>query len=520
MRLVLTTSQMREADRRTITDFGIPGFTLMETAGRGAVRAITDWYGPLRSKQVCLLCGKGNNGGDALVVARCLVDAGANVTVRLVMGTDDLSTDASANLRLLEQLRSAEPGHLQIETGGGTDELSTFDLLVDGLLGTGLEKHLREPVLSLVTAANESHVPIVALDIATGLHGDTGEILGAAIRAGLTVTMAAPKLGLFLGDGPDCTGELVVADVGIPEAVLQSVADTDPGATYIPSADDIRDRLPSRRRADHKYSAGLALVVAGSDGLTGAPVMAATAAARVGAGAVVCATASSVRDVVASKLTEIMTLSLPEDENGIIADRAVEALHERLAKARSLLVGCGLGRAEGTATFVRRLLDTIRIPAVIDADGLYALGQDPASGVRSADGTRVLTPHKGELRRLIGNEADTLGPLDIARKYASRWHCVMVVKGAPTVVAAPDGTAFINPTGNPALASAGTGDVLAGMIAGYLAQGLSPIDAALCSLFVGGRAADAYAARLNRDSLMAMDIVNELPGLLKREFAA
>lgn len=519
MQVVLTTSQMREADRSTITDFGIPGFTLMETAGRGAVLAITEWFGPLQKKRVCLLCGKGNNGGDALVVARCLVDAGAHVTVRLAMGIDDLSQDAAANLRLLEQLQSAEPARLHIAENNGDIDLDSFDLLIDGLLGTGVQKKLREPLLSLVEVANYSRTPVVALDIPTGLHGDTGEVLGAAIRAGLTVTMAAPKLGLFLSDGPDYAGEIVVADVGIPDAVLQSAARMDPGPTYIPSGDDIRARLPSRRRADHKYSAGLALVVAGSEGLTGAPVMASTAAARVGAGAVVCATARSVRDVVASKLTEVMTLSLPEGADGIDAPEAIEALKERLGKARSMLVGCGLGRARGTAAFVRRLIETAVIPVVVDADGLHALARDTAILAGGSHGARVLTPHKGELRSLVGDEVDTLGPLEIARKYAARWHCVMVIKGAPTVVGTPDGTTFINQTGNQALASAGTGDVLAGMITGYLAQGLSPVDAALCSLYIGGRAADVYAARMNRDSLMAMDLVNELPELLKREFA-
>ena len=511
MRRVLTTANMRAADDRTITSVGIPSDTLMENAGRASAERIRALVGSVAALRVCCLCGKGNNGGDALVVARHLHNAGASVAVRMVMGTDDLSVDAATNFKRLESL-ATETTRIKIDLGPG--EISEVDVLVDGLLGTGLTKPLREPLSGVVEMANRSRAISVAMDVPTGINADSGEVMGVAVKSDLTVTMGALKLGLLIGDGPDYSGKVDVVDIGIPDSVVSEVCAEEP--VFAAEDDDVIRLLPRRPRRAHKYSAGLALVVAGSPGLAGAPVMSSTAAARMGAGAVVCASPESISESLAARLVEVMTLPLPTSGNGISVEGGLAAMAERLSQARALLVGPGLGRSDTTGDFVRSLLASSSLPTVVDADGLYHLAGHTDLVTTSDASPLVLTPHLGELRRLAPDGFDPSNPVETARTFARRWNCVLVFKGSPTVVGIPEGDVYIATTGNQALATAGSGDVLAGMIVGLLAQGLAPRDAAVCALHVGGRAVENLAARVNRDSIMAMDIVRELPATLKR----
>ncbi len=511
MKKILTAAQMRLADDRAISS-GIPSLTLMENAGVAATDSIADFVGSTNGLRACCVCGKGNNAGDALVVARLLHEMGATVTVQMVLGTSDLAPDATTNFERLQQVeQTSERLSIYREPDG---DFSEFNLIVDGLLGTGLTKPLRDPLGSVVGRINVAGRPVVALDIPTGIHSDTGEVLGDAVRAELTVTMGACKQGLLVGEGPDFAGTVSVADIGIPDSLLEEAAASEPGPLYSVERDDIRQLLPARPRRAHKYSSGLALVVAGSPGLTGAPVMASTAAARVGAGAVVCAAPEPIIRSLETRLTEIMTEALPTDSDGISVQDSMEALADRISKAGAVLVGPGLGRHEKTGAFLWRLLKSLRLPVVLDADGLFHAASDPTSLASLSKGRWVLTPHLGELRRLAGYEIDVSNPVQTARSLSAQWDSILVFKGAPTVVATPGGTAFITTTGNQALATAGSGDVLAGMITGFLARGLSPLDAALCALFVGGTAAENLATKMYRDSVMAMDIVNELPNTL------
>ena len=518
---VLTAAEMREADRLTIESFGMPGFTLMESAGRAAAGVIVHRYGIDPGKPIVFLCGKGNNGGDGLVVARVLHAMGARVHVYVLGEKEEMSAAAANNLELLVKIASEVRGNRiridKIENALRLSEGEPVHLYVDALLGTGLEKDLREPIRGIVDWLNERAEPVVALDIPTGLHSDTGKALGTAVRADVTVTMAALKAGLLINEGVDCAGEVEVVEIGIPRFLINRVmTDGGKGGTYSITDEALSACIPRRDRRVHKYSVGLALVVGGSQGFTGAPVMASTAAARVGAGAVVCACQERVQPLLAGKMTEVMTLALPESSgNGIDSQRAMETIEPRLRQARALLVGCGLGRNPDTAEFVRNLVARAGLPLVIDADGLNALSGHMDIVEKHAGGNWILTPHAGEFERLVGEKIDLGDPIGVARAYAARWNCVLVLKGMPSLVARPDGTVVIGSEYNAALATAGTGDVLAGLCVGLLAQGVDPFSAACVAVHLGGKAARRYTSHLSLQSMMAMDLLDELPLVLK-----
>jgi len=522
----LTAEAMRAADRYTIDEYGIPSFTLMEVAGRGCAEHIRDAYGPLDGEAVVVLCGKGNNGGDGLVVARHLLTSGARVHVVLTSAPDDLSGDAARNLSLLRQHDGDEAaGALTIE---GLDDLDalmdTIDALhprlyVDALLGTGLTSDVREPMASLVGRVNERDVPTVAVDVPTGLHSDTGAVLGVAIRADRTVTMAAPKVGLLVGAGPVRAGTIEVVDIGIPPFVLDRVAEQ-PGCVRQTTDAAVRAWWPARRHDAYKYSVGTALVVGGASQFTGAPVMAAKAAGRSGAGYVTCACPETVQSTLAGSLTTIPTHPLPTGKSGgIVPGAGLDALDEALEKADALLVGPGLGRAPQTEQFVRRLVQETDPPLVVDADGLTALAGHMDALADQVDSPWILTPHAGEFRRLAGEDVDLTDRIRVAQRYAERWGAVCLLKGAPSIVAGPEGRAFVGSITTPALATAGTGDVLAGQCVGLLAQGVPPVEAAATALHVGGAAAKRYEATHDSRSMAATDLLDMIPRVAAERFA-
>ncbi|MFQ5568086.1 MAG: NAD(P)H-hydrate dehydratase [Rhodothermales bacterium] len=523
MQPVLTAEAMRAADRFAIETLGIPGFTLMESAGRAAADRIEATFGPLAGKTVACFCGKGNNGGDGFVVARALYARGARVRVVAMSAPEAMSEDAARNWHLLEHLAQHDVGqrlHLsRFENLGQATAHPAPGVYVDALLGTGLTNALREPLRGLVDWLNEQPQPIVALDVPTGLHSDRGTVLGTAVRADLTVTMGALKAGLVVGNGPTRSGRIETVDIGIPRFVIDRVREA-PGCALLPTEKAIAAWLPRRAHDAHKYSVGLALVVGGAPGMTGAPVMASVAAARAGAGFVTCACPASIQPILAARLTEVTTLALPvTSDGGIQADGALDTLAPRLEKARTLLVGPGLGRHPDTRRFVHTLLQRAELPVVIDADGLNALAEDPDLIARHANGRWILTPHAGEFNRLIGGEVEVSDRIRAAQTYARAWNCVLILKGMPGIVGTPDGTAYINATGNAALATAGTGDVLAGLCAGLLAQGLAPTHAAVCALHLGGAAADRYARHYAPHTMMATDLLAQLPLVLKEQFS-
>jgi len=522
----LTAEAMRDADQYTIEEYGIPSFTLMEVAGRGCAEHIRSSYGPLDGEVVMVLCGKGNNGGDGLVVARHLLTAGARIHVVLTNAPDALSGDAAQNLSLLR--RRMEDGALESQVAIEVlDDLDTLTetanalrpcLYVDALLGTGLTSDVREPVRSLVEWVNERNAPTVAVDVPTGLHSDTGAVLGVAVRADRTVTMAAAKVGHWVGDGPERTGPVEVVDIGIPPFVLNRAVEQ-PGCVRRTTDDAVRAWWPTRARDAYKYSVGTALVVGGAPQFTGAPVMAAKAAERSGAGYVRCACPETVQATLAGALTTVPTHSLPTSGDGHLdADAAFDTLTDPLGTADALLVGPGLGRAPQTEHFVRQLVRKTETPLVLDADGLNALAGYVDELAAQREAPWLLTPHAGEFRRLAEEEVDLTNRARVAQEYAERWEAVCLLKGAPSIVAGPTGRAFVGGIRSPALATAGTGDVLAGQCVGLLAQGVPPLEAAAAALHVGGAAAERYSATHDARSMVATDLLDMIPRVATKQF--
>ena len=513
MPLVLSGADQRTVDRLTIEDFGLPAFTLMENAGVAATSQITRQYGPIESRRVVIVCGKGNNGGDGLVVARLLFGQGARVEV-LMLGSP-ASPEAALNLKLLRKLRDADTEDRMniMDWDPGATRLPDADLYVDAMLGTGLTRTLRGPAAIAVIQLNASGNPVVALDISTGLHADTGLPLGVAVRSDRTIAMGSLKPGLLINEGPQYSRTSGRVEIGIPQHL--AFADAVRRRYWLTTDRGIAQLLPQRPAQAHKYSAGMVLVVGGSPGLTGAPVMASTAAARIGAGYVACATPASVQPIIAEKLIEIATVGLPEHaEGGLDVSAAISELQPWLAKAGCLLIGPGLGRHPNTQTFVRQLLAEVDLPTVVDADGLRALDSN-----RIATHSRnqwILTPHWGEFGAIVQEPIHPANLLDLAHEWSRKWASTLILKGMPSTVASPDHDGLICGSGNNALATAGTGDFLAGICAGLVAQSSSPMDAAACAVHIGGAAADAYSEQYPEVSMMAMDMHEVLPEVLGR----
>lgn len=513
MHPLLTSAEMRSADDESINSFGIPSRLLMETAGRAVAAATISQLAALRPSAdlpVTVVCGTGNNGGDGLVAARALHEAGYPVDAFVVGDTSRLTPDTRANLELLESLIAAG-AHvtLHVVVTGPNDEITLnprSPVVVDALLGTGTRGAARPPVSEWIAAINAHRARVLSADIPSGLDADAGRAEGPAVKADATITFGALKTGLLLNDGSELSGRVTVVPIGIPPHILHKRIDR-AGCARLITRDDVA--IPARPANAHKYTSGSLYAVCGSIGMTGAAVLACEAAMRVGAGAVKCATGERSHEILARKLTEVMTVPLPEDDAGLVPNSAIKRIDEGLARARAVLVGCGCGRGEGTSATIRALLASLDLPAVVDADALFALGR--LDDLPRSRGRWVLTPHKGEFERLIGGPANWDNRIELARRYAAEWDCVLLLKGLPSVVGVPDGRVYVAPTVSSSLATAGAGDVLAGMIAGYLAQGMAAADAAIAALYVGGVCTDQYAARRAPNTLLATDLLGEIP---------
>lgn len=508
---VVTAAEMRRLDHLAIHAHGVPGLELMERAGERVAEAIADrWARPAR-RGVLVAAGKGNNGGDGLVVARLLREREFPCEVACTARAEELSPDAAANL---ERYRAAG-GRFTEVPAGDLDPLRQCvrgkGLLVDALLGTGLRSPVEGFLAEVVEFLNASGLPIVAVDTPSGLDSDKGTPLGAAVRARATVTFGFPKAGQVVYPGAAYTGELVVADIGIPEEAAAEVA---PAAELLEPA-SVRRLLPRRADDSHKGSYGHLLVMAGSRGKTGAAVLACRAAMRVGAGLVTLAAPRGLNEVLAGALVESMTETLGPPG----ADewpRLDEADWERLTERKTaVLFGPGVGVHAPAQAALEWLLERCGMPWLVDADGLNNLAADPGR-LRRARTAPVLTPHPGEMGRLAGRETAAVNRdrIGAARAFAEAHRCHLVLKGARTVTATPEGRVSVNPTGNPGMATGGMGDVLAGVVAGFLAQGLPPEDAARLGVFLHGLAGDRAADRLGRVGLIASDVVDELPRAL------
>lgn len=503
---------LRAADAATIAA-GLAPEVLMETAGRGAARLIRRLWPDARRVQV--VCGPGGNGGDGYVLARTLAETGMAVDVVTVVAPSRADTQAMHDALVV--LAPSLPGTVRVLAYDGLVSLAGLarpDVRVDALVGTGSRLPLGGPLGEVAAWLATSEIPVLALDLPSGLDADTGATDGPCVTAAATATFAARSPGLLLGDGPAHAGRVSVAPVGVPRGVLDAAIDAEGGAWASTDA-WAAAALPRRASDTHKFSAGSVVVVAGSPDYVGAPRLAALAAARSGAGYVRLATDARVADRLADALPTVPVTALPVTGDALDPDAALDALAPHLSRAHALVVGPGLGRAHGTAALVRALLLSTNLPIVVDADALAAL--DDAWLRAHGRPSWVLTPHTGELARLVGGDTPNLADRpSTARHLAARWNATLVVKGLPSVVGTPEGAAYVGVAHSVGLATAGTGDVLAGMTGAFLAQGRAPAPAALLALHVGGRAAQRYARRHAAASMQATDLVHLLPTVLGR----
>jgi hydroxyethylthiazole kinase-like uncharacterized protein yjeF len=521
---VLTTDQMRQLEANSVKS-GITIEMLMENAGKAVAEEVARILEDIRQQQILILIGPGNNGGDGLVAARYLHDAGAKLFLYFV-------GQRPSRDPMLKPIRDRRIKRVEADKDDNLEELkkllSSVDTVIDALFGTGTTRPFSGLLLMVLDRVRRAKIrrhgiKIIALDLPSGLNADTGEVDPGCLYVDNTITLAFPKPGLFKFPGAERVGEISVVDIGLPGFVEEKTS-----PEYL--ADEwAKSVLPERSPHDNKGDFGKVLVLAGSINYIGAPYLACSGAMRVGAGLVTLAAVGRLQSILATKLTEVTYLPLPEIRPWLVAPEAIRVLFRQFEKYNVLLVGCGLGQSEAVVRFVRSVLLTHpkaktakpKLPSlVLDADALNALAKVPSWWTLLPEDA-ILTPHPGEMARLTGMTVDEvqLDRLGLSKKMAAEWHKTIVLKGAHTVIAAPDGRSQISHVANAGLASAGTGDVLAGAIAGLLAQGLSLFDAAAAGVYIHGMAGEAVKARLGDAGMVASDLLPELP-LAIRELKA
>jgi ADP-dependent NAD(P)H-hydrate dehydratase / NAD(P)H-hydrate epimerase len=505
---ILNADQMREADRRTIEDIGIPSLVLMENAGRQVVAAMESFFSDLAERQIAVVSGKGNNGGDGFVVARTLHQRGIDVSVFVVGQVSDIKGDARVNLEILGRLgitvvEIADEGQWELHFS----EISEHDLIVDALFGTGLKAALTGIYETIIADINGAAIPVVSIDVPSGVSADTADLIGDSIEATVTVTLGAPKLPLILPPAEQKSGEVVIADIGIPAEVIDALEGP---RIELLTRDRIRPLIAPRAADAHKGDFGRVLIVAGSRGKTGAAALAAQGALRSGAGLVTIASPKSCAPIVATYAPEFMTEALEETVDGTVDFAAAEYVLGLSADV--LAVGPGLGRGEAVTTFVREILESSEVPLVFDADALNAFADEPAALLGRDGRDLILTPHPGEMARLVGCsvadvQADRLG---VAREFASSHKAYVILKGHRTIIATPQGGIFVNPTGSPGMATGGTGDVLCGMVAAWLALLLDAEAACRLAVYLHGAAGELADADHGEVSMTAGDLADHI----------
>ena len=504
---VLDAAQMRDADRRTIDEIGIPSIVLMENAGRAVAGAIEARFAARERRRVAVLCGRGSNGGDGLVAARVLAERRAAVTTVLLARAKAVRGDARTNLDVARRLGLSVAEAPDVSAWQAIrSEVTAADLVVDALVGTGLRAPLEGLLAAVAADLNAARRPVAAIDLPSGLSADSGACIGASVEARVTITLGSPKIPLVVSPAAERAGEMVVADIGIPARVVEELGGP---RVELLTRDALRARLPARARDAHKGDCGRVVVVAGSPGKTGAARLAGTGALRSGAGLVTVATPASCVGPVAA-VPEYMTAALPETGDGTVRSAAAEVVLGLGADV--VAVGPGLGVGPEPRALVRALVEGVPGPLVLDADALTALAGDPGVLALRRGRVTVATPHPGEMARLAGTTVGDVqaNRIEVARRFAEGHGVHVVLKGARSVIAAPSGGVRINASGNPGMATGGTGDVLTGMVAAWLAQTGDAEAATSLAVHLHGRAGDLAAKRVGETALVAGDVAGHL----------
>ena len=510
---IVTGNEMRKIDEETIERY-VPGITLMERAGQRIYERLCTDFGPIESLKVSIFLGRGNNAGDGLVVARLLAEAGANVRLDYLHEPKDFSPDAFKNYVKLSNFRkNKEISENFLYLADWEEkvklELEESDLIVDSLLGTGISKPVRENYERVIEVMNSRGLPIVSVDVPSGVNGDTGEIMGASVRADVTVTLGLPKVGLLFYPGRSVTGDVDVGDIGIPGEVIEEQA----LSLHLLDAVQAHEDLPVKEPEAHKFTRGSLLIVAGSRRYAGAARLAAESALRTGCGIVYLAAPHSIRGAIQAAAPEVIFISLPETDSGTIHHDSLQAI---LGEVRydALAVGPGLTTEEQTARLVRELVGRCEVPLLLDADGINSFEGHYDELLGSIRGKEtVVSPHSGELRRLTAIEVAESPPskrIEHLRGLSISGGFVLVHKSAPTIVAQPDGHLYVNVAGHPGMATAGSGDVLTGAIGGFLAQGCTAAEAARSGVYIHSRAADIAALDTGEAGMIAGDCMRAL----------
>jgi ADP-dependent NAD(P)H-hydrate dehydratase / NAD(P)H-hydrate epimerase len=505
MKLAVTASLMTELDKLSIQKYHIPGLILMENAGKGIAQVVIDFLGTATGKRVCIFCGPGNNGGDGYVIARHLKNSGCLIDVYVTAVREKIKGDALTQLTILEN-NATEIHFIQ-----DIPVLEKPDLLIDALLGSGASGPLTGLYAKIVDYANSLSIPILSVDIPTGVNADTGDVSNPTIKANITATLAVPKIGLLLPPGRMHTGKLVVIDISMPEEVMTFK----PPHTWWLEAQDIPSMLPQRASDAYKNQCGAVAVVAGSIGFTGAAALTSEAVLRAGAGLCYLCSPQSLNSIYEIKLTEVITWPFDDAGTGYLHNGCLPELIPKLHEQNAIAIGPGLGHHIKTVELVHKLLTSLNKPVVLDADGLNACAGS-TDLLKNYPGPLVITPHPGELSRLTGLSTKEIlaNRTEISKRFAGEWGLTLVLKGAPSIIALKNGDIFINSTGNAGMATAGSGDVLTGLIAGLIAQGASVENATIAGVYLHGLAGDYASQQLGQMSMLAGDILQNIPQAL------
>lgn len=500
---------MRAADRAAIENAKIPAIVLMENAASACTGEICKRF-DIKNTSVAIFCGKGNNGGDGLAIARQLYNKGAEVYVYLTLGSD-FKGEALTNYEIVRAMGITV---INLESQSLVKNfVKSADVVVDAILGTGIVGGVEGSIKNVIEAINENAKFVLSVDIPSGADSDTGEVLSVAVKADVTVTFAAYKKGMFLYPAADFMGELVLCDISIPEYIL----DVKGSRIYASSGDAVKRVFPERYNNSHKGSYGKIMIIGGSVGMAGAVALSARAAEKCGVGLITCAVPVSINNIIQSKLDEVMTLPLPE-ESGRISKRTAERLAKRANICDAVLIGPGMGRSEQITEFLTAFLPLLEVPAVIDADGIFALSKN-LKLLESCHCEIILTPHSAELGYLTSKSAEEIEQdrFKEAYDFATGNGVTLILKGHHTIITAPDGDTSVNTTGNNGMACAGSGDTLAGMCTALLARGMDSYDAAVSAVYLHGAAGDAAAEEIGYNSMCAGDIINSIYRILPVE---
>ncbi len=515
---VTTSAEIKLLDQQATTIFNIPSLILMENAALGVVDFLSEISRERSINNVLIFCGHGNNGGDGFTIARHLTNRGFNVCVVFLGNLEKLSGDAKINFDIINKISQYEENLKLIINPQSLNKIKKifdepFDVIIDALLGTGLNSEIREPYLSAINWMNKYKALKIAVDVPTGLSSDTGKILGNSFIADYTLTMGLPKIGLLIADGPVVSGRIQIVDISYPFSLSNSEAIK---KNLIEDL-DIFERLPKRPYNAHKYSVGKILAVAGSAGLTGAAKMSCEAALRSGCGGVLLITTKKLLNIFAKSLKEVMTSPLKENNGNYFIEKDFDEIKQKIEWADVLLIGPGLGQNEETLKFLKRIILSFpQKKKVIDADGLNLLStfiNEKGLSLKNA----ILTPHLGEFSRLTNKTIDEIKEniFDIGTEFAIKYETVLVLKGSPTIIFDSEGNSFINSTGNSGMATVGMGDVLTGMISSFYSQGLNALDAAIVGVYLHGLAGDIAAIKKGKLSLISSDVIKFIPDAIK-----